>query len=508
MKNDPLELAVVLPLEDPRGDIADHLRTWTHRQDLERERYQVVVAGDGEHPEFERGVEELLSPQDVMVRAPGASTMGLYAAAAQAATANVIVLSEAHCLADPGCLLAIADAFADDADLDAGIIRYEQNPSSPVGELTDRWFDRAFGAWDRAGWPRFNNAGVAIRREAYARGGGLEPRHELYATSFLSARLHEQGSRVVPLEGAVLTHELEETMGESLGASRSFARGECVTRREQDTEFCERYFGPGGLWDRRLCYQPEIARSMIAALASAIRSNPRGSEWLYRELAARLPAGVAGPRPRWIWEVATARLHAAIAEFASLPTEARWRSYVSAQERTVRSVQLEESTEGNGQSAPLELDTGVVGAERLAEVLVGARALETADAPPFRWTEPVVLMRLSVPADGARLRVQTGGLRGRPLDYVHGVYCAERELPRELITGDDEDFEVRMPAQFARDVATKGLVILADPLVPSRAGSSDRRRLGIPVVGVELSALERRSERPDQAGAVSAGSVG
>ena len=78
---DAFELAVVIPLEDPRGDIADHLRTWTHRQDLDRDRYQVVVAGDGEHPEFERGVEELLSPQDVMVRIPGALTMGLYAAA-------------------------------------------------------------------------------------------------------------------------------------------------------------------------------------------------------------------------------------------------------------------------------------------------------------------------------------------------------------------------------------------------------------------------------------------
>jgi hypothetical protein len=508
MKQGAFELAVVLPLEDPRGDIADHLRTWTHQQTLERERYQVVVAGDGEHPEFERGVEEVLSPQDVMVRVPGASTMGLYAAAAEAANGNVIVLSEAHCLADPGLLLTIADAFAEEADLDGGIIRYLQSPSNPLGELTDRWFDRAFAAWDLAGWPRFNNAGVAIRREAYARAGGLEPTQELYAPSFLSARMHAQGSRVEPLEGAVLTHELEETIAESLIASRSFARGECVTRRDQDTEFCERYFGSAGLWDRRLCYRPEIARSMIAALVSAIRSNPRGPEWLYRELAARVPAGVAGPRPRWIWEAATARLHAAIAEFGSLPAETRWRSYVSAQDRTVRSVQLEESSHPGGLPAPLEPDAGVVGAGRLAEVLVGADALESENGRALRWTEPVVLMRLSVPADGAQLRVETGGLRGRPLDYIHGIYCAGRELPRELISGDDEDFEVRLPAEFARDVAAKGLVILSDPLVPSRAGSSDQRRLGIPVVAVELSTLEQRSEWPDQAAAVSAAPAG
>ncbi len=52
----------------------------------------------------------------------------------------------------------------------------------------------------------------------------------------------------------------------------------------------------------------------------------------------------------------------------------------------------------------------------------------------FRWSEPVALLRLGAPAGGAVVRIATAGLRGAPLDYLHGVY-AGRALPPELIEG-------------------------------------------------------------------------
>ncbi len=66
-KTVPLELAVVIPLEDPRGDVVKHLRTWTRSQTLPRERFQVVLGADGRHPEFERQVASELAPQDEIV---------------------------------------------------------------------------------------------------------------------------------------------------------------------------------------------------------------------------------------------------------------------------------------------------------------------------------------------------------------------------------------------------------------------------------------------------------
>jgi hypothetical protein len=488
VKGEDLDVSVVVPLEDPRGDVVEHLHTWTHGQTFPRDRYQVVVSASGEHPDFERRVAELLVPQDSVVVAAGAPLFGLYDAGARAGRAPVLVLTEAHVRAEAGCLAAVADAFDSDPGLDAAMLEHRQHASAGISHLSKRWFARAFAAWDRAGWARFNTTGVAIRAKAYARAGGLDARLGLFAPSLMSARLHDEGARVGHLEEAVLTHELEEEMGYSLELGGDFARGECVARSEQDQEFCERYFGPGGLWGRRLAYRPEIARSMVAALVSASRRSRRDARWLGRELVARLPAGVAGTRPRWAWERTTARLHQIVAASAAAPVEARWRSYVAAQERTTRAIQLSEITRQNGVPAPATAALSPLSAERLDGVLVGGHGLEREQGRAFRWTEPVALLRLIPPANGAVLRIETGSLRGRPLDYLRGMYAAGLPLPAEMISGDEERLEARLSPEFARAAADTGIVVLSRPLVPSRTGSSDRRRLGMPVAGLELSA--------------------
>ena len=140
------ELAVVMPLEDPRGDIVEHLRTWSDGQTLARDRYQLVLSTNGDHPEFERRVGELLAPHDELVSVPpgklpreeGAALIALYDAAARAARAPVLVITEAHCRADSECLAMLADAFRSDRELDAATFPHHQHPADASGELTER----------------------------------------------------------------------------------------------------------------------------------------------------------------------------------------------------------------------------------------------------------------------------------------------------------------------------------------------------------------------------------
>jgi hypothetical protein len=280
----------------------------------------------------------------------------------------------------------------------------------------------------------------------------------------------------------VVMHITEDEMGETLAGSRAFAAGECKLRA-RDPEFCERYFGPAGLWGRRLAYRPEVARSILAALIAGARRNPRDAAWLARESVARLPAGVAGLRPRRTWERVTAGLHSATASFPLLPRKLRWRSFVAAQDRTVAATQLGQGAEQNGPSAPHI--RGIIGAEALDGVLVGAHGLEQDGSRPFRWTEPVALLRVAQAEDSV-LRIRTGGLRQAPLDYLQGIYVASDSLPAEMIAGDEETLEIRLPARFARAAADSGIVLVCHPLIPSREGSSDRRRLGMPVVELEV----------------------
>jgi hypothetical protein len=478
-----LEVAILVPLEDPRGNIVENLETWLRDQGLPRDRYQLVVSGNGEHPDFERGVAAILAPHDVFAPAPEASLIDLYAAAAKAARAPLLLFTEAHVRADPGCVAAIADAFSADPKLVAASLNFRQRAQSPIDAMIGRWIDEVVDGWDSAGWIRFNATANVVRADALERAGGLDTRLNLWAFPYLSAVLHDQGERVIRLDDVRVDHLLEDSMGETFWASDHWARGECLMRAE-DPEFCERYFGSGGLWERRLAYRPEIARSMLAALRSAIRHHPRDAGWLSRELVARLPARVAGAGPRGTWERATAACHKAVAGTNRLPEKVRRRSFVSGVNRTAAAAQLSQSAEANGLPAPAP--AGSIGAERLEGVLIGSHGLEEHGGRRFRWSEPVALIRIA-PTGDAVLRLRTAGLRGHPLDYLQGVYVDGEELPAELVSGDSETLEVQLPERLAEAVTDSGIVLICRPLIPSREGSSDSRRLGVPVMEIDLS---------------------
>ena len=111
------ELSLLVPLEDARGDAAEHLRTWTHEQSLSRERYQVVVTSTGEDPDGERLVRELLAEHDVFEHVPGADLIELWNAGAARADSDWLVLTENHCEADPACLDSVVRTIQSDGGL-------------------------------------------------------------------------------------------------------------------------------------------------------------------------------------------------------------------------------------------------------------------------------------------------------------------------------------------------------------------------------------------------------
>jgi hypothetical protein len=494
-----VEIAVIVPLEDPRGDVVEHLRDWTDRQTLARERYQLVAGADGRHPDFERAVSEILQPQDEIVRVPERTSNGhrsesdeyvslieLYDAAARAARADVLVFTEAHVHSDPGCLEAVAERFEAEPELAAAMLNHSEVAHSEFAQLSARWFERCHAMWDGDDWIRLKIGGAAVRPDAYARAGGLDPKMELFAPFFLSARIDDQGGRVEHIDEARIAHVQDDEMTQDLKHTRSHARGECLARAEHDQEFIRRYFGAAGLWERRLAYRPEVSRALVAALVAAARRNPGDAGWLGRELAAHLPAGLAGGRIRGTWERVIAEVQGKVADSKLFPFETRWRGYIASTEHAVNAVEVEEGTRVNGGPGP-GAAAGTLHAADFGNVIAGVYGLERAGDKLFRWTEPAALLRLSASGGEATLRLETGGLRGAPLDYLQGIYVSGRPLPPELISARETALEVRLPDRYSAAAADSGLVLISRPSVPGRDGSSDRRRLGMPLMTVELS---------------------
>jgi hypothetical protein len=82
------EFSVLVPLEDPRGDVVEHLRTWTLGQTFARERYQVVVASDAADPQLEAKVAAELAAHDAVVQAPGGNLIDLWNASSASPTST------------------------------------------------------------------------------------------------------------------------------------------------------------------------------------------------------------------------------------------------------------------------------------------------------------------------------------------------------------------------------------------------------------------------------------
>ena len=491
-----MDLSVIVPLIDPRGDAVDHLRTWTHGQTLPRDRYQMVLVADGRHPEAERAVAELLEPHDTITHAGDVDGRdnfyegaGLYDAGAAAAAAPWLVLTENHCEADPNCLAAAAAAIEADPEVDAFTFDHGHMCANEVARMSARWFREVYAEWDKkqGGWTRLNAVGCAIERKAYLDAGGMPAPYGLFSVVLLAARLYEQGRKVGHADGALVHHQHEERMRDHHLHSADHTRGEFDARADLDPAFSERYLGWEAAWARKLRYRPAVARRLAAALARetarAAMRHRQDLPWLIRELVGVLPEAVLGPRPYTLKEHIAFLWNEQIAEHLPFPRGWRWRSYLRGQDRVVRLTQLRWIQDR--QRAPMDepLWEAHSPAEALdAGGLVGAYALERQNGSAYRWTEPVSLIRVSGTSGARKLAVGTGGLRGSPLEAVSGVYVGGRRVPRARLGDEGGRLVVPLPGTESDEPVEVAVLARPHPAAPG-----DRRRLGLPVFSVDLT---------------------
>jgi hypothetical protein len=482
-------LSVVIPLVHARGDVVENVRTWTERQSLERERFQVVVATDGAAPEVEREIGGMLAPHDVLERSPGAGYMALYNLGAERAGADWLVLTEAHVLADPGCLASVMAELEQAPELDAAqLVAADHVRPTRFAELLAEWFDAVFDRWEEPGeWKRLSFFGTAIRRAVYLDAGTVNDDYGLFSPAVLSATLDAGGAQVGRFAEARVAHIADEEIIEHHEHTFDFARGECVARAERDAVFCERYFGWAPLWGNRTRYRSDVARPVVRALAAAaahaLARRRQDAPWIVRELARWLPATAGGPRPRAAFERAALEVEERAA--MGVPgRERRRHSMVRAHARVVRLAQLDWIRAHPDEPVPARGDGARRPIEELEGVLTGVHALEHDGERWWRWTEPVAHLRFAAPASDSVLAIDTGGRRGPPLDYVSGVYVGGRRIRNRRLREDGARLLVPLDAEEWARAAREGLSILSRPL--ERSGSEDPRRIGLPVYGIEL----------------------
>src|SRR4051794_16356518 len=456
----------------------------------------MVLVADGRHPEAERRVAELLEPQDTITYARDVDGRdnfyegaGLYDAGAAAAAAPWLVLTENHCEADPNCLAAAAAAI--EADPEGGAFTFDHGHlcANEVARMSARWFREVYAEWDKkqGGWTRLNAVGCAIERKAYLDAGGMPTPYGLFSVVLLAARLYEQGRKVRHADGALVHHQHEERMRDHHLHSADHTRGEFDARADLDPAFSERYLGWEAAWARKLRYRPAVARRLAAALAretarASIRRR-RDLPWLVRELVGLLPEAILGPRPYTLKEHVAFLWNEQMAEHVPFPRSWRWRSYLRGQDRVVRLTQLRWIQDRQGAPMDAPLREPHIPAEALdSGGLVGAYGLERQNGSSYPWTEAGSPVRGSAASARTQVAIDTGGLRGSPLQAVSGVYVGGRRVPPARLEEEGGRLVVPLPGTESDEPLDVAVLTRPHP-----AASGDGRRLGLPVFSVDLS---------------------
>jgi hypothetical protein len=473
----PLALSIVLPLDDDRGHGAGSLESWVRQTTTAC--FEIVAVADRRAPAqvLAGHARALLRPHDQLIELSEASEIDLFRAGAAAARADVLLFTEAHCLAAPDAVeillrhlsapLAVAAQLGGAPLVPNDFARFE---SRLLIENRDQYPEDA--------WRRLSLRGLAVRTSVFRAVGGFEVGCGRFAEAILGVRLQRRGLPVEVCDAARVAHANCARPRDLAAALRPGGHGQAVWRERCEQGLEAEFLPPLPDWSDRARWRRPLARH---ALRLGVGSRRRRSP---RALMAALTGAVLGP--------AAPRLLAAVRAAACLflcrvvpGEERRYRAYRRASSELLRWGVLEYAAASPLPAAPLapiapaellpaRLPDGVFAGFYLAE-----RWRAGDSEPSCRWTRPVAMLRFSAAAADYRLRLRAELPVGCAPDDV-GVWLNGHRARRE------PDGAYRLERRWFRQHGDQLLGITAPPFHPARHGFDDSRELGIALFGVSF----------------------
>jgi hypothetical protein len=460
---------VLLPLQDQRDSAVASVEAWV-AQSADPDAYEIVGLAPGEDPELEEAVRPLLRDGDRWLVRPGMDEYELFDIGAEAARGEFLFLTEAHCVPDRDCLEAMLEELDRSG---APGIRGESVPDvqGALGELELEMFDDAQKQEEDAEhWRKILIHSLALRRDLFLEAGGTPARYGDFCTWVLAITLHQRGVQLAYSPRPRVSHTYDGDLDHVEPFVRSFRRGDVLYRTENPPEQLDGYLEWVPEWEGRLEYtRPGALRALRARLALRHRGTVTG-------LGGNLATALLGPR-------------AAIARSRARAAGAARRARRDGDGAGLREAFVEfwrqnsrrGALEGLADTKPPPADP-FPPAERLdltrswSGRAIGLHNLERIEGEPaFRWTAPLVLLRVVVPGDGRR----RARLELWPFDRPLEARAAE---PRIAVDNRRVPITVSAEAiEFDIEPGEHWIAVASNPLFPEEHGVDDDRALGLPV---------------------------
>jgi len=487
------EITVIIPLFDARIGEEHCVASWVDQPDFAAEKYEILVISDGASEELQERIRAVLRPGDRVERRAPQKVLGLYHAGALSANADLLLFTELHCVARPGCLKAIADYFATQ-EMDGACLRSEPGCLTPFAKAESIIFEQYFEKWSLPGdWRKVLVRGFAVKKSAYFKAGGFEPNTAYFGDFALSAALDANGMRLGYILDAVVLHYYSNGFADFAPPVETRTIEECEFRLSNDPDYCHRYFDTPLDWLWRETTRPQTARRLFWPLArSTIRRLVHPRQWrnvgsLVVAAARWAPIAACGLTGRiltlrlaiiwmrikaWAWRNNLDALVQTYAKtYSSLETFHRLQFI---------SKHVHKGNRRNSSGTP-DQSMSTIG----AATLFGFYQRERYGARTFRWSAASGMIGFDLPKGSSVFEVEIGDVRGHPASFLAGVYFNGHRLKKDsLRLGKDRICGRLEPCHFRPD-GPQYLVLACIPLRRSHM-APDRRELGFPLLSFRI----------------------
>jgi hypothetical protein len=274
-----VQFSIIIPLEFHRRQSMRCIEAWARAQSYPRERYQLLVAAP--HDFLTADLElarTLLAPQDRIERFSANHDMSLVAAAAETATGDVLLFTEAHAIPEPDTLERVDHALRQHPEWSGFSFRSVPITHNLLSEIEAQMYgsDIERNMADHP-WLKVLDQCLVVTRDAYRGAGGIEPEFGHFAEWLFAARLHRAGKTIGYHAGPAIHHYYVGDLRELETFTLDFAGGEIRFAASRDRDPCGALFpqvpelADPRQWTRR--YAWTMARLRWRALRASLAGS-------------------------------------------------------------------------------------------------------------------------------------------------------------------------------------------------------------------------------------------
>jgi GT2 family glycosyltransferase len=477
--------SIIIPLEFHRGQWERCWQGW-HSQTLDRAAFEIILVVPPNYPEREK-LSELTGPAPRLEYSQHSHDINLCAVGAARARGKFLFFTGSHCWPEPDVLELCLQAFhanADWAAFSCKSLRISHNKLSDA-EADMYETDIEYGMKIHP-WRKILDQCFVTRREAYEKCGGLKPEFGHFSEWVLAASYFERGQKIGYLPEARIHHYYVGSLPELKTFTLDFVQGEI-------RYFSQHLREPGSTLleapPELICqdnFAPDMARGILRmAVQDILASGAAYHRW--KQATFAIGRWVA---PAMFADGITRRASAAVALYAYLAAlvasmagsrerlAVRFRLYIAALIRYQRLTCIRTERLSRAATGTPNAITGLDGNAVLDQT--GFYPLEKYRGTQFRWSETVAAIRLRANAGRQFIRIKCVPVRNLSNEIDLRFYFNGKPVPDDAISTDVDDFEIHI------DLPQSGTCKLGWICCPFRA-TADPRRLGLPIMGVELT---------------------